>query len=146
MNETQNISLNYFNKGYNCAQSVLVAFAAQYKLDVNTALKISTAFGAGIARKQAICGALTGAFMVIGLKYGKTLETDVQLKEKTYELTNNITKEFAEVFGSENCRDILGYDMNDEEQNKLIQQKNLHSLICEKCVAHTVNWLTANGF
>jgi C_GCAxxG_C_C family probable redox protein len=59
--------------GYGCAQAVLASFAEDYGLSEEAALRISTGFGSGMGRLCEVCGALTGAFMVIGLKHGKVV-------------------------------------------------------------------------
>lgn len=56
-----------FSEGMNCAQAIFTSFAEQIGLDAESALKISTAFGGGIAQTGATCGAVTGALMVISL-------------------------------------------------------------------------------
>ena len=61
-----------FRSGYVCSQAVFATFSEMLGLDKETALKIANGFGGGIARKQEICGAVSGAIMAIGLKYGKT--------------------------------------------------------------------------
>ena len=57
--------------GWNCAQSVLGVFCEDCGLDRETAMKLASGFGAGMARKQEVCGAVSGAIMVIGLKHGQ---------------------------------------------------------------------------
>ena len=62
-------SANYFKNGFNCAQAVLAAFAEGFGLSEEMALKVATQFGGG-ARKGEMCGAVSGALMVLGLKFG----------------------------------------------------------------------------
>jgi len=57
---------SYFSQNFNCAQAVFATYAKRLGLDVNTALKIGTPFGGGIAHKGQICRALSGGLMVIG--------------------------------------------------------------------------------
>jgi len=61
------LAINSFRSGYNCAQSVLYAFKDDFDFDENLALDISVGFGGGMERLQEKCGAVTGAFMVMGL-------------------------------------------------------------------------------
>jgi C_GCAxxG_C_C family probable redox protein len=72
-----------FQQGFTCSQAVLSVFAKDFGLDRDTALRISQGFGAGIARTDGICGALSGAIMVIGLRYGGISADDNAAKEKT---------------------------------------------------------------
>jgi len=60
-----------FLSGYNCAQSVLWSFSDEVRLDPDTALRIACGFGAGMARRQEVCGAVTGGIMVLGLRLGR---------------------------------------------------------------------------
>jgi C_GCAxxG_C_C family probable redox protein len=61
-------ALEYFDNKFNCAQSVLIAFAAELGLSDNDSLKVACAFGGGIGRQQLTCGAVTGAAMALGLR------------------------------------------------------------------------------
>ena len=74
-----------FKEGFNCAQSVLSAFSEELGLTRETALKIACPFGGGMARQAETCGAVTGAFMVIGLKYGQASKADKASKNRTYD-------------------------------------------------------------
>jgi C_GCAxxG_C_C family probable redox protein len=69
-----------FNQGFSCSQAVLSTYGPKFELDPELALKVSGAFGAGMGRMGETCGAVTGAFMVIGLKYGKTRVEDEETK------------------------------------------------------------------
>ncbi len=81
-----------FNE-HNCAQSVLTAFAEDLELKEDSSFKIALAFGGGLAGNKNICGALTGAMMVLGMKCGIS-ENDELQKEKVYSLTNSLFDEF----------------------------------------------------
>jgi C_GCAxxG_C_C family probable redox protein len=69
-------TIDAFRKGFNCSQAVLSSFSPDLGLEKETALKIACGFGAGMAKLQETCGAVTGAVMVLGLKYGKYKEDD----------------------------------------------------------------------
>ena len=62
-------AVSKFAEGYNCAQSVLFSFCDDLGMDKDKALKIACGFGAGMGRKEEVCGAVTGGIMVIGAKY-----------------------------------------------------------------------------
>ncbi|HEY3389823.1 MAG TPA: C-GCAxxG-C-C family protein, partial [Prolixibacteraceae bacterium] len=83
--ETINKSLALFDEGYACSQSVLLAFAEQFKLDETSAKLISSTFGGGMGRLRQKCGAVTGGFMVLGLAYGNTDPKDMDIKLAAYE-------------------------------------------------------------
>lgn len=130
-----------FHSGYNCAQSVLVTFLPYLKIDENTALQISSGFGAGMGRTQKTCGALTGAYMVLSLKYGKQHPGDYVSEEKVVELIQNFTNKFETEHGFTNCRDLLKVDLNAQEGQLAFTKKDLHNNVCTKCVKSAVSLL-----
>ncbi|RPJ11189.1 MAG: C_GCAxxG_C_C family protein, partial [Desulfobacteraceae bacterium] len=82
-------AVKYFNDKFNCSQAVFAAFSPEFGIPETVAFKIACPFGAGMGRMQETCGAVTGAFMVIGLKYGKSNQEEEHLKQLSYELVNN---------------------------------------------------------
>lgn len=99
-----------FGKGYNCSQSVFVAFCDETGLDFDTALKISSSFGGGMGRLREVCGAVSGMAMVAGMKFGYTDPLDDKIKAKHYELVQSLAITFKEHHGSYICRELLGMD------------------------------------
>jgi C_GCAxxG_C_C family probable redox protein len=142
MSKRKELALEYFKKGYNCAQAVLCAFGPDFEMDRETAFRVSCGFGGGIARLQFTCGAVTGAVMVLGLKFGKPVgDSFEKAKVNTYEPVRRLIDEFKKRNNALACIDLLGLDMNNEEQRKQIKEKNLHAVICEKCVGDCVEIL-----
>ena len=132
-------ALEYFRNKFNCSQSVFTVFGTDYGLSENDCLKISCAFGGGMGRQQITCGALTGALMAIGLKYGKAIGDPEEKKQLTYEKTRDFFKEFITQHGSTSCRELLeGHDMNDPDDHKKIIDQGLFEKLCEKYVADAV--------
>ncbi len=123
-----------FNNGFNCCQSVLLAYCQQFSLDSQVASRLSTGFGGGMGRMAGVCGAVTGAFMVLGLKYGKMKAEDNESREKTYMLV----KEFAGKFKARNdsiiCKDILECDISTRQGLRMAREKALFSKVCPKFV------------
>ena len=102
MTEKTDLADAYFERGYGCAQSVLGAFCRDYGLDEETALRIATGFGSGMGRLCEVCGALTGGFMVIGLKYGKVITDGEKYgahTEQTYALVAELARRFRQQHG-----------------------------------------------
>jgi C_GCAxxG_C_C family probable redox protein len=130
-----------FKEGFNCAQALLVTYASQFGLDPEHALKISGAFGGGIGRTGEVCGAVTGAVMIIGLKYGQTNVSDKRTREKAYSLVKEFINEFEARNKSIICRKLLGFDMGTRGRKNLIklfkEKKRIHS-ICPKFVQDSV--------
>ena len=68
MTRSENATL-YFADTFNCSQSILASFGQEFGLTEEQCLKLGTAFGGGMARSQMTCGAVTGALMVLSLKF-----------------------------------------------------------------------------
>jgi len=100
-----------FNEGFNCAQAVLSAYCEQFGLDRETALRIACGLGGGMGRLQETCGAVSGAYLVIGLKSGQCAKDDAAAKEKTYALVQEFARRFEAKNKSTNCRVLLGADL-----------------------------------
>lgn len=102
------LAMAYFEEGYNCSQSVFLAFCDEYDMDFEIALKISSSFGGGMGRLREVCGAVSGMFMVAGLIYGYTDPQNHKAKTEHYERIQLLAKEFKEKNKSILCRDLLG--------------------------------------
>ncbi len=131
------IAEGYFKKGYNCAQSVILAFCPHYGLDEQTALKLSLGFGAGMGRLREVCGAVSAAFMVMGLEYGGRVT-----KARMYELQQIFAQKWKDANGSIICRDLLNLQEGKssfvpEERTKEYYKKRP----CAELVAFTADLL-----
>lgn len=100
-------AVNNFKSGYNCAQSVFLAFAEDFGFDSETALKLSSSFGGGMGRLREVCGAVSSMFAIAGLKEGYTSPNDDEIKAKHYELIQTLADKFKSKYGSIICRDLL---------------------------------------
>ncbi|MEN2983621.1 MAG: C-GCAxxG-C-C family protein [Dictyoglomaceae bacterium] len=129
-------ALSIFNKSFNCSQSVFTAFSEDFGLDEKTALLIASGLGGGIGRTGRICGAVSGAILVLGLKYGFFEEEDIDSgKERIYPKVKEFIKEFETIYRSINCIDLLGgVDLGTEEGLKKAKEENLFKTICPKYV------------
>ena len=97
-----------FKEGYNCSQAVIGVFCDELNLDRETAFKIASSFGGGMGRMREVCGAVSGMFMVAGLKLGYTSPTDNDAKKEHYALIQKMAKKFKEENGAIVCRELLG--------------------------------------
>lgn len=102
-----------FSEGYNCAQAVFGAFSELMGIDEQTALKFSSSFGGGMGRLREVCGAVSGAFMVLGHLYGYTDPKDDAVKKEHYARIQQFAKEFALSNGSYICRELLDLEKID---------------------------------
>ncbi|MBR1640863.1 MAG: C_GCAxxG_C_C family protein [Butyrivibrio sp.] len=97
-----------FMKGYNCSQSVVLAFADMFDIDEATLSKLSSSFGGGMGRLREVCGSVSGMFMVAGLLYGYDGPETGQLKADHYARIQELARRFEEKHGSIVCRELLG--------------------------------------
>jgi C_GCAxxG_C_C family probable redox protein len=132
-------SIETFKNGYNCAQSVLSVFANDLGLSKDTSMKLASPFGSGIAYMQETCGAVTGALMAIGLKYGKGEHGTVEDKERAYDMSRHFIAEFKKEYGTVSCRKLMNdLDMNTPEGMAKIKELDLFRLHCVKHVQTAV--------
>lgn len=96
-----------FKKGLNCSQAVLCAFDDMTGLDEKTALLIASSFGGGMGRLREVCGAVSGALMVLGLLTGYSDVSDPSLKKEHYLRVRDFAARFCKLNGSIVCRDLL---------------------------------------
>lgn len=101
-------AMSFFKEGYNCSQSVFMAFCDEYDMDFEMALKVSSSFGAGMGRLREVCGAVSGMFMVAGMIYGYSDPKDHISKTEHYKRIQYLAKEFEEKNHSIICRELLG--------------------------------------
>jgi C_GCAxxG_C_C family probable redox protein len=123
-------AVNCFRNGYTCSQAVLSTYSEQLGLDKETALKLACPFGSCMARTAKMCGAVSGAYMLIGLKYGDFLPEDKEAKEKCFSLARQFTNRFHEIHGSINCFDLLKSDLTTPEGLKYITENSLWETLC----------------
>jgi C_GCAxxG_C_C family probable redox protein len=127
-------AVSCFNDGFSCSQAVLSTYGAQFGLDRDRALKVAGAFGGGMGHMGETCGAVTGALMVIGLKYGQTRVEDKEAKKKTYRLVKEFVEKFSARNGSINCTELLGCDLSTPDGMQRANEQNLFTTRCPKFV------------
>lgn len=112
MEEKVEKAVSLFKSGFNCSQSVVAAFADEYGLTEELALRISSSFGGGIGRMRETCGAACGLFILAGLETGSTNPKDSEGKAANYATVQELAKRFKEEMGSINCRELLNMQKN----------------------------------
>lgn len=123
------LAKKYFEDKFMCSQAVFAAYATEYGLTEEQALKVAAGFGSGMCKGE-VCGAVTGALMVIGLKYGQSIVGDTDSKVKTNELTRMMLEKFKEENGSYLCKDLLGYDISIQEEARQAVESGLFTSFC----------------
>lgn len=107
MNTKCDIATAKFQEGYNCAQAVVFSFSDDLQIDKNAALKLACGFGAGMGRKEEVCGAVSGGIIAIGCKYGRGEKDGLTATEFTYTKTRELMDQFAKKHGTFSCRKLL---------------------------------------
>lgn len=130
-------ALSYLANEFNCAQAVLGAFASDFGIDEELALKLATEFGGGVRCGQ-LCGAVSGAMLVLGLKYGNYHSGDKDEISKAYNISVEFNKRFCERNNSIVCKELLGYDFSIPEHRKIIREQNIMMQICPQMVTDAV--------
>jgi C_GCAxxG_C_C family probable redox protein len=132
------IAVQRFLEGFNCTQAVLSAFANEFDLPPKPALRIAASFGGGIARTGETCGAVTGALMVLGLRFGTTIASDTEAKDRMYGLAQEFLAQFKSRHGAVLCRDLLGCDVSTPQGLQMAKDKGLFTDRCPRLVADAV--------
>ncbi|MHB8157724.1 MAG: C-GCAxxG-C-C family protein, partial [Desulfocucumaceae bacterium] len=98
--------------------------------------KIATPFGGGMASQGETCGAVTGALMVIGLRYGNisNWRGEDAAKDKTYATAMELISRFKSINGTVRCKELLGCDLSTPEGRELSKERNLFTTLCPKFV------------
>jgi len=134
-----------YSEGFICSQAVFAVFAEKYGLPIEVALKIGCGFGGGM-RNAELCGAVTGAAMVISLRYGHTEGSDSEGKQLCFQKTREFTDRFAAKNKSIVCRDLLGIDIFKGDGMQRAAEKNLFKTTCVDMICDAVEILEELGY
>ena len=135
--DTISKALSYFDEGYACSQSVLLAFSEELDLNKNTAKLISSTFGGGMGRLRQKCGAVTGGFMVLGLTYGNSDPKDMDTKLASYKKVRELNHLFEDIHGTTICAELLKKHTSEAD----VAERKHHKIICRKVVNDVVDIL-----
>ena len=133
-------ALSYFQDRFHCAQSVLAAYAEEIGFTEQQALKIAYCLNSGM-RKGEVCGACTGALLVLGMKYGQWQKEDAVSRTQANQKTVEFLEKFKLNNGSYICNELLGCDISTTEGVKYAMEHNCFADICPKMVASAVKIL-----
>jgi C_GCAxxG_C_C family probable redox protein len=114
----------------NCAQAILSTFSEQFGLERSLALRLAQGFGAGMGQKGNICGAVTGAYMVLGLSQRISTDSPRESLDATYELVREFDRRFKVLHGSVSCRDLTGYDLSTPDGLAEAREKKVFTTVC----------------
>lgn len=127
-------AVQYFADGYLCSQSVLLAYAEELGIDPRIATRIAAPFGAGIAYTGSTCGAVTGALMAIGLRYGHDVSEGEPPNKDMFERLEAFMSAFEKQHGSVVCRVLLGQDVSTEHGLAAAREEGLFETRCPRYV------------
>jgi len=125
-----------FSQNYHCAQSVYAACATGDGLSEPQRLALAAPFGSGMARQGEVCGALTGALLVLGEVEGKAMAADpLGGRDALYARAQQLIEAFRRKHGSILCRELTGCALNTETGRHDYKERGLHQNLCTKLVA-----------
>jgi C_GCAxxG_C_C family probable redox protein len=120
--------------GYNCAQAVATTYGAAFGVPEETLARIATGFGGGVSRSDSMCGGVTGALMVLGLKFGPKNQSEGDAKAKASAFCNEFIREFTRRHGAVSCTALLGYNLSVPEERKEASEKRVYATVCVEVV------------
>lgn len=130
-----------FDHGYNCSQAVIGSFCEEFGMTREQAVKIAVAFGGGVGRQGKMCGCVSGALMILGLRYGDHTIGNSEQRIKNYEFAKTFCSCFIEKHGALDCREIIKYNLDNLEEREQAQKENAFKNKCSQVVAQTVELL-----
>jgi C_GCAxxG_C_C family probable redox protein len=131
MDDPVKIAQERFEKNFNCSQAVFAAYAPKFGIEDEIALKLASPFGGGTAHQGHVCGAVTGALMVLGLAKG---DATTEKKDETYRLAEEYIRRFQELHGSILCRELTGYDISKPEEFQKARESRVFYDTCPRLV------------
>ena len=138
----KNEALKRFRSGFNCSQSVLSSLAGELDVDASLLEKVSSGFGGGMGHMQGTCGAVTGSFMAISLYCGSKYADNDRRTTEAYSMIKKFDAEFKELHASTICKDLIKYELDSEEGHQKLVNNNVFELVCEKCIADSIEILS----
>ncbi len=138
MSKPLRVASGRFARGYNCAQSIFSAFAEERGVSSELGLRLSAPFGGGMGRAGEVCGALSGALMILGLEYGSERP---ESKEEVYRVVGQFMDQFQHRHGSVRCSNLLGHDIATPEGLQVARSNNVFSTVCPLLVDETAKAL-----
>ena len=130
-------AIEYFSQKMHCSQAVLATFHGECGISEEQAFKLGSCFGSGM-RKGEVCGACTGALMVLGLLYGQSHIGDPDERQRSNRINDFMMERFERANGSYICNDLLGYDVSTPEGAQRAREEGLFVDFCPKMVASAV--------
>jgi C_GCAxxG_C_C family probable redox protein len=122
---------NKFREGIDCSMMVLAEFADELNITKEEAYRTASCFGAGMFLGS-ICGAVTGAFIAIGMKHGNHKLNDMEQKNTVISKRDEFVRRFIDMHGSVDCPSLLGIDLREQDQRQYARDNGLFDTECPK--------------
>ena len=129
------IASETFLNGFNCAQSVVSSFGPGLGISRELSLKLANGLGAGGNYNGKICGAVMGAFIILGLRYGTDSSDNIEARELLRSKLNAFSECFKKEFGSIECNDLLKTDVSKPENLQKLRDENVFHKFCTGVVS-----------
>ncbi len=129
-----------FMKGIDCSQVITEHFADEMGISAETAKKMAACFGGGMSM-GGTCGAVTGALIVLGMKYGHFEENDAASKDIMAAKRAEFLMKYNEKYSSTVCNDLLNHDITKPEEFQKILDEGLLFNFCPKVVEEVIEIL-----
>jgi C_GCAxxG_C_C family probable redox protein len=123
-------AIQLFDRGSNCAQSILYPFSRQFFRDDISAFRLASAFGGGIASRGEICGAVSGSLMVIGLHFGYSPADEISVKAEVLQISGEFLQAFEHRFGDLHCNKLLQHDLSTAEGREEAKHSGTFQSVC----------------
>lgn len=120
-----------FEEGCSCAQAVFSVYAEELGIDRPTAMRVSAGLGGGMGMMAETCGAVTGAYLVLGMKHGGE---DNDARQKAYQMVRQFAQRFKARRGLLLCRELMGCDISTPEGLQSMRDRGLRSSLCSQLV------------
>ena len=133
------------NTRYNCAQKVFGVFSEQYGIQRDQGLQLSGALGGGLRAGES-CGALVGALLVVGLKYGTANPDDFEQRALCDEKARELSAKFKEMHGHITCRELLGIDTSVGDNRSKAKETGIFDAVCPGIIENIVELLEEMGY
>jgi C_GCAxxG_C_C family probable redox protein len=130
-----NRATEHMANGLVCAESVLLATCEEFGVNVDKKVipKIAYAFAGGIGNTGAVCGAVAGAVMAIGLikDRGETMEEMMSVLGTAAEFRRRFESEMETI----SCRELTGLDLSEPKDLKQLMSSDIPQTVCFPAVA-----------
>lgn len=142
MGSTIEIAVTRFKEGFICSESVLMGYAELSDIIDEVIPKIATGFAGGIGRRGSVCGALVGAIMALGLKYGRDGVEDNHAYEQCIAKSSECYGMFEKTFGSVSCFGLTACDLSTPEGRRIYRESGLRDKKCTRYVEEATRILS----